>query len=71
MCTELLPPGGSPIAVKYIIPYHLYITHLNNFEDSIFMSNNKLKYKRMKTSTPSFEEAQLCDIPLDILQGFA
>jgi hypothetical protein len=22
MCTELLPPGGYPIAVKYTIPYH-------------------------------------------------
>jgi len=22
MCIELLPPGGYPIAVKYIIPYH-------------------------------------------------
>jgi len=22
MCTELLPPGGYPIAVKYIISYH-------------------------------------------------
>ena len=21
MCTEILPPGGYPIAVKYIIPY--------------------------------------------------
>jgi len=21
MCTELLPPGGYPIAVKYFIPY--------------------------------------------------
>jgi len=23
MCTEQLPPGGYPIAVKYIISYHL------------------------------------------------
>ena len=23
MCTELLPPGGYPIAVKYIISYHI------------------------------------------------
>jgi hypothetical protein len=22
MCTEQLPPGGYPIAVKYIIPYN-------------------------------------------------
>ena len=23
MCTVLLPPGGHPIAVKYIISYHI------------------------------------------------
>jgi len=23
MCTELLPPGDYPVAVKYIISYHL------------------------------------------------
>jgi len=23
MCTELLPPGGYQIAVKYIISYHM------------------------------------------------
>jgi hypothetical protein len=23
MCTELLPPGGYPIAVKYIVSYHI------------------------------------------------
>jgi len=23
VCTELLPPGGYPIAVKYIISYYL------------------------------------------------
>jgi len=22
MCTELLPPGGYPVAVKYIVSYH-------------------------------------------------
>ena len=25
MCTELLPPGGNPIAVKYIISYNISI----------------------------------------------
>jgi hypothetical protein len=25
MCTEQLPPGGYPIAVKYIIPYHVIL----------------------------------------------
>jgi len=24
MCTEQLPPGGYPIAVKYIISYHIW-----------------------------------------------
>jgi len=37
MCTEQLPPGGYPIAVKYI-PYHIisyqYITHLLETEIS-------------------------------------
>jgi len=23
MCTVLLPPGGYPVAVKYIISYHI------------------------------------------------
>jgi hypothetical protein len=25
MCSELLPPGGYPVAVKYIIVYHNHI----------------------------------------------
>jgi len=32
VCTELLPPGGYPIAVKYIILYNiiiLYPSHLS------------------------------------------
>jgi hypothetical protein len=28
MCTELLPPGGYPIAVKYIISYHIISYHI-------------------------------------------
>jgi len=27
MCTELLPPGGYPIAVTYIISYHTLSYH--------------------------------------------
>jgi len=27
MCTVLLPPGGYPIAVKYIISYHITISY--------------------------------------------
>jgi hypothetical protein len=30
MCTELLPPGGYPIAVKYIVSYHIIIRALLN-----------------------------------------
>jgi len=28
MCTELLPPGGYPIAAKYIIPMKFTITRV-------------------------------------------
>jgi len=28
MCTELLPPGGYPIIVKYIISYHVSGSHV-------------------------------------------
>ena len=28
MCTVLLPPGGYPIAVKYIISYHIIPYHI-------------------------------------------
>jgi hypothetical protein len=33
MCTELLPPGGYPIAVKYIILYHIsyHIYHIISY----------------------------------------
>jgi len=32
MCTELLPPGGYPIAVnKYIISYHTYSVYHQTF----------------------------------------
>jgi hypothetical protein len=30
MCTVLLPPGGFPIAVKYIISYQIEIDHEKN-----------------------------------------
>jgi hypothetical protein len=29
MCTDLLPPGGYPIAVKYIISYHIISYHIS------------------------------------------
>jgi len=28
MCTEQLPPGGYPIAVKYIVSYHMHPVNL-------------------------------------------
>jgi hypothetical protein len=28
ICTEQLPPGGYPIAVKYIM-YHYYVTNIS------------------------------------------
>jgi len=31
MCTVLLPPGGYPIAVKYIISYHIYFHSVNPY----------------------------------------
>jgi hypothetical protein len=31
MCTEQLPPGGYPIAVKYIISYHIISYHIPLF----------------------------------------
>jgi len=43
MCTELLPPGGYPVAVKYIISYrilYLYIslkTTINIFISFTFL----------------------------------
>jgi len=49
MCTELLPPGGYPIAVnKYIIPYHtstsLFCTYYRaQFSDSSSFSTHSWK----------------------------
>jgi len=31
MCTELLPPGGYPIAVKYVISYHIISYHIISY----------------------------------------
>ena len=37
MCTVILPPGGSPIAVKYIISYHIIYKCLHvSAEDRVF-----------------------------------
>jgi len=34
MCTVLLPPGGYPIAVKYIISYHIKMSKTEVAEES-------------------------------------
>ena len=34
MCTVLLSPGGYPIAVKYIISYHIISSHLKDISDA-------------------------------------
>jgi hypothetical protein len=41
MCTELLPLGGYPIAVKYIISYHKKFSnnHILNLNQHIFSSS--------------------------------
>jgi hypothetical protein len=31
MCTVLLPPGGYPIAVKYITSYHIISYHISSY----------------------------------------
>ena len=37
MCTELLPPGGYPIAVKYIISYPI-------FQSKSYRKSNRIFY---------------------------
>ena len=42
MCTVLLPPGGNPIAVKYIIPYIIsyhHISYINHIISYVYMSS--------------------------------
>ena len=34
MCTELLPPGGYPIAVKYIISYQMSLSETSSDGDA-------------------------------------
>jgi hypothetical protein len=43
MCTELLPPGCYPIAVKYIISYHTYLRGPNRGAKNEMGTNNKKK----------------------------
>ena len=42
MCTELLPPGGYPVAVKYIISYHKMLSMTRGSKNT----NNPLSWKR-------------------------
>ena len=41
MCTVLLPTGGYPIAVKYIISYNLQLVQAKLIEAYIFWKKNK------------------------------
>jgi phosphatidylglycerophosphate synthase len=43
VCTELLPPGGYPIAVKYIISYHIiyYILIATDTDDGSIANRNE------------------------------
>jgi len=48
MCTEVLPPGGYPIAVKYIISYHIL-----SYRIAYHLSYHIISYSTM-TSLPIF-----------------
>ena len=43
MCTELLPPGGYPVAVKYIISYKNFISYNARDMDDIELHDNNLR----------------------------
>jgi len=51
MCTELLPPGGYPIAVKYII-YHIYhiIQERQNGDFDFVKSEGRQRYQMVPKS---------------------
>jgi len=51
MCTELLPPGGYPIAFQYIISYHM-----NDIHDAV-LSRKKLD---VSTLTHCGRVTQIC-----------
>ena len=44
MCTEIVPPGGYPIAVKYIVSYIAAgrIMSMKNFNDTVGNRNRHL-----------------------------
>ena len=46
VCTVLLPPGVNPIAVKYIVSYHIIMFLISNFRsllnDAFFLLGNSL-----------------------------
>jgi len=48
MCTELLPPGDYPIAVKYIITYRDISYHMN-YQRCSRTCCNRLHSKRLQT----------------------
>ena len=48
MCTELLPPGGYPIAVKYIISY-IISYHISRHKGTWFMSEPSNTWSEFST----------------------
>ena len=56
MCTELLPPAGYPIAVKYIISYHNITTlHLTPLHYTCrHLTSSHLNYTQLHFTTLSF-----------------
>ena len=52
MCTELLPPGGYPIAVKYVI-YHIIETTLNAGRSGARIPSRAGYFSLPKSSEPA------------------
>jgi len=67
MCTELLPPGGYPIAVKYIISYYTIDSllrrnkgHVNFwYHQPIILANQHLFYYQNEHNTQNTMHASM------------
>jgi len=55
MCTEQLPPGGYPIAVKYVIPYHIISYHIISYHIISYHTEGS-----NQPVTPSRNDSGLC-----------
>jgi len=51
MCTELLPPGGYPIAVKYIM-YHIINVSANNGSEKLLKEAFALQLRKKHRKKP-------------------